>query len=137
MARVPIMSWTRKDFRVDTFRAGGKGGQHQNKTDSAVRITHIDTGLSAESREERSQPLNKKIAFRKLADKMIEHYFPKIRKDRAPVTDTIRTYHEPRGTVKDHRTGRMYRYDDVVKAAKCGAMIEETAQIIAGQMEDE
>ncbi len=64
--REHILSLTKKDFDISTFKSGGKGGQHQNKTDSAVRIKHIETGLSAESREGKSQHQNKKIAFRRL-----------------------------------------------------------------------
>lgn len=63
-----IFSLTKKDFRVDTFRAGGKGGQKQNKTSSGVRITHIATGISYESRDGRSQKQNKKKAFVKLCN---------------------------------------------------------------------
>ena len=55
-----------KDFRVEFFRAGGKGGQKQNKTSSACRITHIPSGAIGESREERSQSQNRKIAFKRL-----------------------------------------------------------------------
>jgi len=61
-----ILSITKKDFEVQTFRAGGKGGQHQNKTSSAVRIIHKDSGAVGESREERSQFQNKRIAFKRL-----------------------------------------------------------------------
>jgi len=64
----PLLTLTKKDFRIDTFRSGGKGGQNQNKRDTGVRITHIETGISAESREERSQAQNKKIAFKRLCD---------------------------------------------------------------------
>jgi hypothetical protein len=63
-----LFSITRKDFRVDTFRSGGKGGQKQNKTDSGVRITHVESGAVGESREERSQLQNKKNAFRRLVE---------------------------------------------------------------------
>lgn len=66
MEKKKIFSLTKKDFRVDTFRAGGKGGQKQNKTDSGVRITHIASGVACESREERSQNANKKKALNKL-----------------------------------------------------------------------
>ena len=66
--REKIFSLTKKDFRVDTFKAGGKGGQNQNKRDTGVRITHIETGISSECREERSQGQNKKRAFEKLAN---------------------------------------------------------------------
>ena len=57
-----------KDCRVDTFAAGGPGGQHQNKTSSAVRVVHPPSGAVGESREERSQPLNKRKAFRRMAE---------------------------------------------------------------------
>ncbi len=50
----PLLTLTKKDFRVDTFRSGGKGGQNQNKRDTGVRITHIKSGISAEGRSERS-----------------------------------------------------------------------------------
>ncbi len=59
---------TKKDFRIDFFRAGGKGGQHQNKTSSACRISHAASGAVGESREERQQPMNRKIAFRRMAN---------------------------------------------------------------------
>ncbi|MGD2072936.1 MAG: peptide chain release factor-like protein [Candidatus Thorarchaeota archaeon] len=64
----PLLTLTKKKFRVDRFRSGGKGGQHQNKRESGVRITHIETGISAESRESRSQHQNKKIAFQRLCN---------------------------------------------------------------------
>jgi protein subunit release factor B len=63
-----LITITKKDFEVQTFRSGGKGGQHQNKTDSGVRIIHRESGAVGESREERSQHQNKKIAFRRLAE---------------------------------------------------------------------
>lgn len=63
-----LLSLTKKDFEIQTFRSGGKGGQHQNKTDSGVRIIHKATGLSGESRKHRSQLQNKKEAFYKLCE---------------------------------------------------------------------
>jgi len=63
-----LFSLTKKDFIRQTFRAGGKGGQHQNKTDSAVRITHKESGAVGVSRDERSQHANQKIAFGRLMD---------------------------------------------------------------------
>lgn len=68
MSKKLLFSITKKDFKIDTFRAGGKGGQHQNKTDSGVRITHIASGAVAEGRSERSQLANKKAAFKKLTE---------------------------------------------------------------------
>lgn len=57
------------DFRIETFRSSGKGGQHKNTTDSAVRIVHVKTGISAESKTEKSQKTNIKIAFKNLCNK--------------------------------------------------------------------
>lgn len=68
VARTKILSVTLKDCEVQTFRAGGPGGQHQNKTDSGVRIIHRASGARGESREERSQLQNKKKAFRRMAE---------------------------------------------------------------------
>lgn len=65
MARELLFSLTKKDFRIDTFRAGGKGGQKQNKTSSGVRVTHIESGAVGESREERSQHTNRDRALKR------------------------------------------------------------------------
>jgi protein subunit release factor B len=66
MDKKPLVTVTKKDLIVETFRSGGKGGQHQNKTSSGVRIKHPDSGAVAECRENREQSVNKKIAFRRL-----------------------------------------------------------------------
>ncbi|MBX0320313.1 peptide chain release factor-like protein [Alkalihalobacillus clausii] len=63
MGKELLFSLTKKDFRIDTFRAGGKGGQKQNKTNSGVRVTHLESGAAGECREERSQHVNKERAF--------------------------------------------------------------------------
>jgi len=68
MTRELLFSVTKKDFRVDTFRAGGKGGQNQNKRDTGVRITHLESGAVGEARDSRSQGENKKKAFRRLLE---------------------------------------------------------------------
>lgn len=63
-----LFSVSRKDLRIETYRGSGKGGQHRNKTDSAVRITHLESGAVAHSEDERSQHQNKKKAFERLVN---------------------------------------------------------------------
>lgn len=63
-----LFSVTKKDFRIDTFRSGGKGGQNQNKRDTGVRLTHIDSGAVGESRTHRTQGQNRKEAFHRLLE---------------------------------------------------------------------
>jgi len=101
------------DLRIDTFRASGAGGQHINKTDSAVRVTHIPTGIVAECQDDRSQHRNKAKALQVLAARIQE----KERSERAAKeaatrkgligsgdrSDRIRTYNFPQGRVTDHR----------------------------------
>lgn len=66
MTKELLFSLTKNDFEIETFRSGGKGGQHQNTTDSGVRIKHKESGAVGESRSERSQLQNKKLAFERL-----------------------------------------------------------------------
>lgn len=103
------------DLRIDTFRAGGAGGQHVNKTDSAVRITHMPSGVVVASQNQRSQHQNKALAMRLLKAKLYEIEMEKKRKERDLIEDAkadnawgsqIRSYvMQPYQMVKDHRTG--------------------------------
>jgi peptide chain release factor 2 len=103
------------DIRVDTYRASGAGGQHVNKTDSAVRVTHIPTGVVVQCQNERSQTQNKAVAMQLLRSKLIELEERKraeeLAKVRGEVKDVawgsqIRSYFlHPDQRVKDHRTG--------------------------------
>ena len=68
MHRVKLFSVTKKDFTIQTFRSGGKGGQHQNTTDSGVRLIHNDSGARGESRNHKSQYANKKAALKRLTN---------------------------------------------------------------------
>jgi peptide chain release factor len=71
LARIEVFDPRPQDLKVETFRSGGPGGQHQNTTDSGVRITHLPTGTSAISTDERSQHRNKQVALRRLASKFL------------------------------------------------------------------
>jgi len=109
-----VRSFTKDEFDVQPFRCGGPGGQAQNKLETGIRIVHKETGIAAESRVHRSQHQNKMAALRKLAQRLKDHFWPVIPKERAPCTTRIRTYHEPRHTATDHRTGKSYDYYDVM-----------------------
>jgi len=101
------------DVRVDTFRASGAGGQHVNKTDSAVRLTHLPTGIVVECQDARSQHKNREQAWRVLAarikDKQVREQQAKEASERKSLvgsgdrSDRIRTYNFPQGRVTDHR----------------------------------
>jgi peptide chain release factor 2 len=103
-----------EDLRIDTYRSGGKGGQHVNTTDSAVRITHIPTGIVVACQNERSQHKNKERAMKMLRSKIYEHEMEKKRAVTKKIEDSkldidfgsqIRSYVlAPYRMVKDHRT---------------------------------
>jgi peptide chain release factor 2 len=103
-----------EDIRIDTYRSSGKGGQHVNTTDSAVRITHIPTGLVAACQNERSQHKNKDRAMSMLRSKLYEHEMEKKREATKKIEDSkldinfgsqIRSYVlQPYRLIKDHRT---------------------------------
>ncbi len=104
-----------EDYRLDTYRAGGAGGQHVNKTDSAVRITHYATGIVVQCQNERSQVMNKDVAFKMLKSRLYEYYREEKEKEhqkdaieKKEITwgSQIRSYvFQPYTMVKDHRTG--------------------------------
>lgn len=128
------------DLRIDTFRASGAGGQHVNKTDSAIRLTHLPSGVVVECQEERSQHKNRAKALALLQARLLDAEQSKQASEqsesrRAQVgsgdrSERIRTYNFPQGRLTDHRINlTLYKLDDVMT----GALDEVIEPLIAEQ----
>jgi peptide chain release factor 1 len=136
------------DLRIDTMRAGGAGGQHVNKTESAVRITHIPSGLVVVVQDERSQHKNKARAMdilrARLFDLERQRQFDARAADRkgqigsGDRSERIRTYNFPQGRVTDHRINlTLYKLESVIEGGGLDEMIEaliaeNQARLLAG-----
>jgi peptide chain release factor 1 len=139
------------DIRIDTFRASGAGGQHINKTDSAVRITHFPTGIVVECQDGRSQHSNKAQAMQVLAArikaKQVDEQQNKIASERRSLigsgdrSERIRTYNYPQGRITDHRINlTLYKIDAITEGDMdelIGALsAEHQADLLASLSED-
>ncbi len=124
-----------KDLRIDVFRASGSGGQHVNKTESAVRITHLPTGLAVAQQTEKSQHKNKAQAMKLLKARLYD--IERERTDKARATERkeligsgdrserIRTYNFPQGRVTDHRINlTLYNLDKILAGDGLGEIVE-------------
>ncbi|MFO1369444.1 MAG: peptide chain release factor 1 [Marinagarivorans sp.] len=122
------------DLRIDTYRASGAGGQHVNKTDSAIRIIHIPTGIVVECQDERSQHKNRAKAMSLLATKLNnaadEKAAKEISEERKSLvgsgdrSERIRTYNYPQGRVTDHRINlTLYKLDEIMEGGALGDVI--------------
>ena len=124
--QVDVVDINPADLRIDTYRASGAGGQHVNKTDSAIRITHLPTGIVVECQDERSQHKNKARAMSLLQSRMLAAEQDKQRSEQAENrrnlvgsgdrSERIRTYNFPQGRVTDHRINlTLYKLDSILE----------------------
>jgi len=141
----------KSDLRIDTFRASGAGGQHVNKTDSAIRITHLPTGIVIECQEERSQHKNRAKAMSFLASRLQNEETERQQKSIADTrkslvgsgdrSERIRTYNFPQGRVTDHRINlTLYKLEEVISGdldAVIGPLKQEhQADLLASLADD-
>lgn len=136
---VEAIDINKADLRIDTFRASGAGGQHVNRTDSAIRITHIPSGIVVECQDERSQHKNRARAMSVLAAKLLSSAQEKQQAEQAAErrslvgsgdrSERIRTYNYPQGRITDHRINlTIYALEDVMEGgldAVIGPLIQE------------
>jgi len=139
------------DLRIDTYRASGAGGQHVNRTDSAVRITHLPTGIVVECQDERSQHKNKARAMSLLQAKILSAERAKQEREQAETrkslvgsgdrSERIRTYNYPQGRVTDHRINlTLYKLEEVMEGeldSVIGPLIRELQADQLAQLGDE
>ncbi len=135
-----------KDLKIDTYRSGGAGGQHVNKTESCIRLTHLPTGIVVTCQDERSQIKNREKAMKVLKSRLYDHYNSAYEKEysenrRMQVgtgdrSERIRTYNFPQGRVTDHRIGlTLYSLDkfmmgDIEEMIEALAIADKNAKLL-------
>jgi peptide chain release factor 1 len=139
------------DLKVDTFRASGAGGQHVNKTDSAIRLTHIPTGVVVECQDQRSQHKNRAAAMGMLKSRLMQAQIDKQNQEQSDTrkslvgsgdrSERIRTYNYPQGRVTDHRINlTLYKLDEVMEGAVDDIIqpliLEHQADLLATMSDD-
>lgn len=115
----------KSDLKIAFYKSSGPGGQHRNKVETACRITHKQTGLFAYSATSKSQLQNKKLAFKKLADKLLPLMINSAPITVAGIHEVIRVYNKNRNTVKDKRISKVWTYDDILNKKGFDEIIEE------------
>jgi len=124
-----------KDLNIETMRSGGAGGQHVNKTESAIRITHLPTGIVVMMQEERSQHRNRSKALALLRSRLYEAERERLDRERSDDrkqqvgsgdrSERIRTYNYPQGRVTDHRINlTLYKLDKVMEGEALDEIID-------------
>ncbi|ATW03172.1 peptide chain release factor 1 [Sphingorhabdus sp. YGSMI21] len=124
-----------EDLRIDTYRASGAGGQHVNKTDSAIRITHLPTGLVVQCQDGKSQHKNKAQAMKVLAARLYEQERDAVQSEEAEArksmvgsgdrSERIRTYNYPQGRVTDHRINlTLHKLPEIVEGGALGELVD-------------
>jgi peptide chain release factor 1 len=148
---VEAIEINKADLKIDTYRASGAGGQHVNKTDSAIRITHLPTGIVVECQDERSQHKNRARALSVLQSRILAQAQDKQQQEQAAErrnlvgsgdrSERIRTYNFPQGRITDHRINlTIYQLDDVMQGDLdpiVGALMQEHQADLLAAMGDE
>ena len=147
---VETIAINQADLRIDTFRASGAGGQHVNKTDSAIRVTHLPTGIVVECQDDRSQHKNKAQALSVLAARINDMQLKERQREEAAIrkslvgsgdrSERIRTYNFPQGRVTDHRINLTLYKLDLIMGGEIAEIIsalrtEYQAELLASQTE--
>ncbi len=146
-AEVVDVDLDQNDLRIDTYRASGAGGQHVNKTESAIRITHIPTGLVVTCQDEKSQHKNKDKALKVLRARLLQQRREKQASQRANMRKSlvstgdrsakIRTYNFPQGRVTDHRINlTLYRLEEIINGDLDEILEALMTADMAAQLED-